>query len=71
MPTRISIYQRIIQAIGVPVQGLGVIWLRDYNIRRNKPTDEGIIKSCVVVIESIFTIEFLVCKELDRTFRPP
>ena len=45
--------------------------MRHNRIRRDKPPYKRIIKSCVVIIESILTIEFLVCKELDKTFRPP
>lgn len=52
VPTRVSVLQRIIQAVAIPVEALRVSGIGDYGIRADKPPNRRVIIPCSVIIKS-------------------
>lgn len=59
MSTRISISKWIIQNIGIPIEGLRIIRIRDNGIGGDKPPQGGIVVAGFVEVEAGAAVQFL------------
>ena len=60
MPARVHIHDRVVPAVAVSVERLGISWVRDDTVRGHEPRQEGIILPGTVVVETQFAVILLV-----------
>jgi len=58
----VGVFERVVEHVGVAVEGLGVARLRHHRIRADEPAQGGVVEAGAVIIQPYCTLPALACK---------